>query len=175
MARQNSDPLSNQADEGLIRFGLPPCKTGLMLRLLRLLSLWATRFFRSRRVLLLENLAVRQQLAVLKQKHPQPRLAASDRLFWVALRRLWRGWKQVLILLQPETVARWHRAGFKVYWTWLSHHRARAGRKCVSRELRELIFRMVSENRNLGCAAHSWGIEDAELRCFRASRSAQDA
>lgn len=68
MARQNSDPLSNQADEGLIRFGLPPCKTGLMLRLLRLLSLWATRFFRSRRVLLLENLAVRQQLAVLKQK-----------------------------------------------------------------------------------------------------------
>jgi putative transposase len=47
---------------------------------------------------------------------------------------------------QPEAVVRWHRAGFKVYWTWLSRHRSRTGRKCVSRELRELIFRMVAEN-----------------------------
>jgi transposase InsO family protein len=121
-----------------------------MLRLLRLLPVLATRFFRSRRDLLLENLALRQQLGVFRRKHPQPRFAATDKLFWVILRRLWFGWRQTLILVQPETVVRWHRAGFKSYWTWLSRHRTRAGRKCVSIELRELIFRMVAENSTWG-------------------------
>lgn len=66
------------------------------------------------------------------------------------LSRLWPGWKRALIVIQPETVVRWHRAGFKLYWSWLSRHRKRAGRKCVSRELRELIFRMVAENPTWG-------------------------
>jgi putative transposase len=126
------------------------CKTGLMLRMFRVLSAVLLQFFRSRRDLLLENLALRQQPAVLRARHPQPRFSASDRLFWVILRRLWLGWKQALILVQPETVVRWHRAGFKVYWTWISRHRSRAGRTCVSRELREIIFRMVAENSTWG-------------------------
>jgi putative transposase len=125
---------------------LDVCKTGLMLRLLRLLIILITQLLRSRRDLLLENLALRQQLAVLKQRHSQPRFAAPDRLFWAMLRRFWCGWKQALILVQPETVVRWHRAGFKLYWTWLSRHRAPVGRRCISRDLRELIFRMVTEN-----------------------------
>jgi putative transposase len=104
----------------------------------------------SRRELFLENLALRQQLAVLKQRHPQPRFAVSDKLFWVILQRLWPGWKRALILAQPETVVRWHKAGFKLYWTWLSRRRKRAGRKCVSKELRELIFRMAAENSTWG-------------------------
>jgi transposase InsO family protein len=120
-----------------------------MLYLLRLLPVLASRLFRSRRDLLLENLALRQQLAVLKRKRPQPRLAAADKLFWVTL-RLWPGWKQVLILVQPETVVRWHRTGFRLYWAWLSRHRNRVGRKCVGKELRELIFRMVAENPTWG-------------------------
>ena len=66
------------------------------------------------------------------------------------MRRLWPGWKRVLVLVQPETVVRWHRAGFKLYWTWLSRHRTRVGRKCVTKELRELIFRMVAENPTWG-------------------------
>jgi putative transposase len=66
------------------------------------------------------------------------------------LRRIWSGWNQALILVQPETVARWHRAGFKLYWTWLSRHQTRVGRKSVSRELRELIFCMVAENSTWG-------------------------
>ena len=56
----------------------------------------------------------------------------------------------MLVIVQPDTVVRWHRAGFKLYWTWRSQHKARAGRKCVSRELRELIFRMVAENPTWG-------------------------
>ena len=121
-----------------------------MLRLLRLLSILFARFFRSRRDLLLENLALRQQLAILKRRHPQPLPAACDKLFWVMLRRIWPGWKRALVFVQPETVVRWHRDGFKLYWTWLSRHRVRVGRKCVSRELRELIFRMVAENPTWG-------------------------
>ena len=121
-----------------------------MLRWLRLLSVLPVRFFHSRHDLLLENLALRQQLAALKRRHPQPRIPASDKLFWVVLRRLWPRWKQALILVQPETVLRWHRAGFKLYWAWLSRHRTRAGRKCVDKELRELIFRMAAENPTWG-------------------------
>jgi transposase InsO family protein len=66
------------------------------------------------------------------------------------LRRFWSGWKRTLVIVQPETVVRWHRAGFKLYWTWCSRHKARAGRKCVSQELRELIFRMGAENPTWG-------------------------
>jgi len=121
-----------------------------MVRLLRLLVVVLLRCFRSRRELLLENLALRQQLGVFKQKNPQPRYALPDKLFWVVLQRLWTGWRWALILVQPETVVRWHRAGFKLYWSWLSRHRIRAGRKCVSRESRELIFRMVRENPTWG-------------------------
>ena len=87
------------------QFGLFQCRTGLMLRLLRLLVATVTRCFRPRRDLLLENLALRQQLSALKRRHSQPRPTASDKLFWVVLRRLWPGWKQALILVQPETVA----------------------------------------------------------------------
>jgi transposase InsO family protein len=121
-----------------------------MLRSLKILFTLLVRSVCSRRELLLENLALRQQLAVFKQKHRQPKLAAQDKLFWVILRRLWPGWKRELILVQPETVVRWHKAGFKLYWTWLSRRRKRAGRKCVSKDLRELIFRMVAKNSTWG-------------------------
>jgi transposase InsO family protein len=121
-----------------------------MLRLLRLLFVLANRSFHARRDLLLENLALRQQLGALKGRRPRIRFAASDKLFWVMLRRLWPGWKQALILVRPETVIGWHRAGFKLYWTWLSRHRRAAGRRCVSNELRQLIFCMATENQTWG-------------------------
>ena len=93
MRRQNSDPQSNQTDESLIHCGMCLCQIGLMVRLLVLFSVLASQFFRSRRELLLENLALRQQLAVLRRRRPQPPFSARDRLFWVTLRRFWRGWK----------------------------------------------------------------------------------
>jgi hypothetical protein len=73
-----------------------------------------------------------------------------DRLFWIALSRFWSGWKRALLVVQPETVIRWHRAGFNLYWKWISRSRARLGRKPTSKELRELIFCMVAENPTWG-------------------------
>jgi hypothetical protein len=83
-----------------------------MLRLLRLLVVVATRSFHPRRDLLLENLALRQHLAALKGQRPHARFTVADKWFWVMLRRLWPGWRQAMMLVQPETVAGWHRAGF---------------------------------------------------------------
>jgi putative transposase len=98
----------------------------------------------------MENLALRQQLSVLARRHPRPRFSSVDRFLWVVLLRVWSRWQRSLVLIQPETVVRWHRSSFKIYWTWLSRHRIRVGRKCVSTQLRELIFRMVAENPTWG-------------------------
>ena len=108
------------------------------------------RSFRSRRSLLIENLALRQQLIVLKRKHPRPRLTSVDRLFWLLARRFWSCWQQSLILVSPETVVRWHRAGFRWYWNMLSKVRKSPGRTRISKEIRELIFKMVDENPTWG-------------------------
>jgi putative transposase len=108
------------------------------------------RFFRMRRSLLLENLVLRQQLAVLKRKHPRPRLALFDKLFWVLMRRFWSEWKQALIIVAPDTVVRWHRAGFALYWRAISKVNRVIGRKRISKEVRDLIFRMVAENPTWG-------------------------
>src|SRR5271167_4854265 len=112
---------------------------------LRYLLGWVISVFRSRGELLLENLALRQQLLALHAKRPRPRLSSVDKLFWVVLRKVWFGWKRSLILVTPETVIRWHRAGFRLYWSWISRAPKPVGRKPISREVRELIFRMVAE------------------------------
>src|SRR6266568_8370770 len=108
------------------------------------------RLLRVRRSLLLENLALRQQLAVLKRRHPRPSLGTFDRLFWVLARRVWSGWKQSLIIVTPETVVRRHRVGFRLSWSFISRVRGDVGRKQTSQEVRELIFRMVAENPTWG-------------------------
>ncbi len=121
-----------------------------MLQTIGLLLDFILHCFRARRSLLLENLVLRQQLAILKRKRPRPRIAAVDKLFWVLARRFWSGWKQALIVVSPETVVRWHRAGFALYWRAISGGRRVIGRKRVSKELRDLIFRMVAENPRWG-------------------------
>ena len=60
------------------------------------------RLFRCRRALLLENLALRQQLVVFKRRHPRPRLGLFDKMFWVTARRIWSDWKNSLIVVTPE-------------------------------------------------------------------------
>lgn len=116
----------------------------------RLLLGTMVRLFQTRRGLLLENLALRQQLAASKRKQPRPRLGIFNKLFWVLARRFWPGWKQALIVVSPETVARWHRAGFSLYWRVISRARRVVGRKRISKEVRDLIFRMVAENPTWG-------------------------
>src|SRR6266550_652469 len=108
------------------------------------------RVFLTRRMLLLENLALRQQLAALKRRDARPRLAVFDKLFWVMARRFWSGWKQALIVVNPETVVQWHRAGFRLYWKLISKVRRPIGRRQTPKEVRELIFRMVAENPTWG-------------------------
>jgi putative transposase len=113
-----------------------------------ILQLWMgalIRLFRSRQSLLIENLALRQQLAVFKRQRRRPRLTGTDKLFWVH-HRLWCSWKTVLVVVSPDTVVRWHRAGFQMYWRLISQVRKRVGRSPVTAEIRELVFKMVAEN-----------------------------
>ena len=105
-------------------------------------------FFRSRSDTALEVLALRQQVAVLKRKRPRPVLNCLDRLFWTTLRRRWSRWADVLLIVKPETVIGWHRAGFRLYWRWRS--RPRAGRPQISEEIRVLIRRLAQENPEWG-------------------------
>lgn len=111
-----------------------------------LLLLGAVRaLVRRRSDLVLENLALRQQVAALAAKGGRARITAVDRWFWTVLRRCWSRWTEVLVFVKPETVVRWHRAGFRRYWTWLSR-RGRRGRPPTNASLRALIRRMAMEN-----------------------------
>ncbi|PYX53940.1 MAG: integrase, partial [Acidobacteria bacterium] len=107
---------------------------------------WIVSAFSSREDLILENLALRQQRLVMHAKRPRRRLTALHKLFWVTLRKVWSGWTKPLVLVTPRTVVSWHRAGFRLYWTWVSRARRVGGGRRVSREIRTLIFRMVAEN-----------------------------
>jgi hypothetical protein len=120
--------------------------------MLRHVGLWLgllTRCFQSHRSLLLENLALRRQLVVLKRKHHRPRLERLTKIFWVFARHFGCAWKHSLVLVNPETVVCWHRAGFRLYWSLISKARKQVGRKTLSMEVRELIFRMMAENPTL--------------------------
>lgn len=101
---------------------------------------------RSRAALQLEILALRQQLTVLQHAGPRrPHLRASDRVFWVVLSKLWPGWRNPLVIVQPDTVIGWSRKGFRLFWTWKSR-RGRNGRPAVPHEIRALIRRMSRAN-----------------------------
>ena len=111
-------------------------------------------FFRSRSDTALELLALRQQVAVLKRQRPRPVLNSLDRLFWTTLRSLWPRWSDVLLIVKPETVVGWHRAGFRLYWRWRS--RPRGGRPKITEEIRALIKRMAEDNPGLGSPQDPW-------------------
>ena len=99
---------------------------------------------RTHRELALENLALRQQLAVWKLRRPRPRLTVLDRIFWVVLSRFWQSWRSSLQVVRAETVVGWHRQGFRRYWAWKS--RRWCGRPGIETELRDLIRRVSRAN-----------------------------
>ena len=105
-------------------------------------------YFRSRNDTALEVLALRQQVAVLKRRRPRPPLSPLDRLFWTVLRQTWARWKDVLVIVKPETLVGWHRAGFRLYWRW--RPRFRGGHPRVPEEVRALIRRLAEENPDWG-------------------------
>ena len=87
------------------------------------LRLFSVLFLRSRASLAAENLALRHQLGVLSRSAKRPRLRPRDRVLWVWLSRLCGDWRSWLVIVSPETVVRWHRQGFKLYWRWKSRPR----------------------------------------------------
>ena len=110
---------------------------------------------KSRRQLTLENLALRQQLAMLKPSVKRPQLSPAERLFWILFSKYVDGWRTMLHALHPDTVVRWHREGFKHYWTCKSR-RQRVGRPPVDKEIRKLIRQMQLANIGWGCSSNPW-------------------
>ncbi len=102
----------------------------------------------SRATLALENVALRQQLAVYLRSNHRARLRTEDRLFWVALRRLWPDWTRALVIVKPETVVGWHRKGFRIFWRRRS--RGPIGRPRIPGEHIAFIRRISSDHPERG-------------------------
>lgn len=145
--------------------------------ILRVLLILARTMFLPRSSLAAENLALRHQVAVLQRSVKRPRLRQRDRILWVWLSRLWRNWRSCLVIVQPETVIRWHRQGFKLYWRWKSKPR-RVGRPKIEREIRDLIRQMSRDNPTWGVprirdelALLGVDVSEATIRKYRVHRT----
>ena len=97
---------------------------------------------RSRTDLVHEIAALRQQLEVNQRQVKRPKIQRGDRMFWIWLRRHWPGWKNALVIVKPETVLRWHREGYRMYWRWRS--KGKPGRPRIPRQHIEFIRRISS-------------------------------
>ena len=97
---------------------------------------------RRRADLVIENLALRQQVTALKKERPRPLLDDVDRAFWVALRTSWPSWASRLVIVNTDTVARWNRERFRRYWTRISSRRY-SGRPRIDAEIRRLVRTMA--------------------------------
>src|SRR5258708_1517727 len=107
-----------------------------MLDVLLLLLTTLRAVVRPRHDLVIENLLLRYELAVLTRptRHRSPaRLRPWDKLPWIPARRLWAGWREHLSFVTPETVVRWHRQGWRLFWRWKS--RSNGGRPHLSQDV----------------------------------------
>jgi len=116
-----------------------------MIEAMRWLGILIMATLRERRDLALENLALRQQLGVLKRRNGVPRLKRGDRVFWLALSRIWAPRRQALHMFNGDTVVGWQRRGFRIYWTRISQRKS-GGRRQASSAVRALIKRMATAN-----------------------------
>ena len=122
-----------------------------MLELVWLLIKTVLAWVRPRQDLVIENLLLRHQLAVLTRptrSRPHARLRLWDKLLWVLARRWCAGWRSHLTFVTPDTVVRWHRQGWRLFWRWKS--RSRGGRPHLNPEVRDLIVTISRENRLWG-------------------------
>ncbi len=102
-------------------------------------------FFGGHKQVALENIALRHQLAVFTREKKRPRLCDRDRLFWIALKKLWKDWRSAVEFVQPQTVIGWQRKRFKRYWRRLSQPK-RPGRPRVYLNIRKLVRTMAAAN-----------------------------
>jgi putative transposase len=100
---------------------------------------------KERREPALENLALRQQLAILKRSNRRPQPRRKDRLFWVGLSMTWKPWPESLVIVRPDAVVRWHRQSFRLFWAWISHSKP-SGRPAVTSKIGPLIRKMAGAN-----------------------------
>src|SRR5215471_14840938 len=120
-----------------------------MLAILHSLGMFLIDLFKSRRRLEAENLFLRHQLSIaLRRAPPRLRLSGRDWAMLLWMTRLWPSLLGVAQVVEPETILRWHRAGFRAFWRWKS--RKRVGRPKVDRSLRDLIHQMSQENPTWG-------------------------
>ena len=103
---------------------------------------------RARRDLVLENLALRHQLAVYTRGRRRPRLRRHDRRCWSLLARGWSGWRGTLVMVEPDTVVRWQRSAWRAYWRWKS--RRGPGRPHIPAAWQRLILRSATEHPRWG-------------------------
>jgi transposase len=96
--------------------------------------------------IVLENLALHEQLAIYKRKQKRPRLAGRDRWLWIALSFMWKGWRKALVVVHPDTLVRWQRKRFRRYWASLSKRPRRLGRRSLCPEIRTLIQTLAQAN-----------------------------
>jgi putative transposase len=90
--------------------------------------------------LVAENLCLPQQLLVLQRRYPQRRLRNADRQFWIFASRWSAGWRNSLLIVKPEMALRWHRRGWRAYWSWRSNrHHWRIGRRPIPQDLQALM------------------------------------
>ena len=100
---------------------------------------------RGQHELVLENLALRQQLRAVKRTTKRPHLRTRDRLFWIVLARIWGNWRTALVIVQPDTVVRWHRNWLRRQWTRRSKPRP-GGRPPLDQQIRALVREMATAN-----------------------------
>src|SRR5438876_32411 len=122
-----------------------------MFAILHSLGMFVADLFKPRCRLEAENLFLRHQLSIALRRAPRRlRLRGGDRALLVWMTRLWPGLLGMAQVVQPETILRWHRAGFKTFWRWKS--RKRVGRPKINHGLRDLIERMSEENSQWGAS-----------------------
>lgn len=124
-------------------------KTNYYSNMMKSLITFILNLFKSKTQLQLENIFLRKQLEIYSRSNKRSVIKRSDRVFFSLSKGLLNNWKDNLVIVKPETVIKWHRKGFKLFWKKKSRHKGGRGR--IDVEPRTLIIQMAEENR-------SWGI-----------------
>jgi hypothetical protein len=116
--------------------------------MLKSLNLIIKMFFKTKIQLLLEIAMLAKQLEIYQRTDPKLKIKRSDRMFFSLIMDLLSNWKARMFIVKPETVIKWHRTAFRIFWRWKSQHKG--GRPKISKEVIALIKQMANENSKWG-------------------------